>query len=191
MMLFMSITFSVFPFSTFLLQRTWSQLWLQASTLPQQPFLPPTAHHEPGGSPERMWAHQVSTLQIWVSLCRPQRPIIVCHFLSYFYLLSWRQPLSVALTSLSHYSCTFIGNQDTYETHLEVCKFEGLKEFLQQTDDRYPVLKCWYKMLIFIFPCIGSVTLLFLLEYIFRWVAGFLETPCQTKIMSFTAFSWF
>lgn len=34
-------------------------------------------------------------------------------------------------------SCTFIGNQDTYETHLEVCKFEGLKEFLQQTDDRY------------------------------------------------------
>lgn len=33
-------------------------------------------------------------------------------------------------------SCTFIGNQDTYETHLEVCKFEGLKEFLQQTDDR-------------------------------------------------------
>lgn len=36
-----------------------------------------------------------------------------------------------------HYSCTFIGNQDTFETHLEVCKFEGLKEFLQQTDDRY------------------------------------------------------
>lgn len=34
-------------------------------------------------------------------------------------------------------SCTFIGNQDTYETHLEVCKFEGLKEFLQQTDDRF------------------------------------------------------
>uniref|UniRef100_A0A671LZT8 E3 ubiquitin-protein ligase TRAF7 n=1 Tax=Sinocyclocheilus anshuiensis TaxID=1608454 RepID=A0A671LZT8_9TELE len=33
--------------------------------------------------------------------------------------------------------CTFIGNQDTYETHLEVCKFEGLKEFLQQTDDRF------------------------------------------------------
>uniref|UniRef100_A0A4W6EB92 E3 ubiquitin-protein ligase TRAF7 n=1 Tax=Lates calcarifer TaxID=8187 RepID=A0A4W6EB92_LATCA len=25
----------------------------------------------------------------------------------------------------------------TYETHLEVCKFEGLKEFLQQTDDRF------------------------------------------------------
>lgn len=34
-------------------------------------------------------------------------------------------------------SCTFIGNQDTYETHLEACKFEGLKEFLQQTDDRF------------------------------------------------------
>lgn len=33
--------------------------------------------------------------------------------------------------------CTFIGNQDTYETHLEMCKFEGLKEFLQQTDDRF------------------------------------------------------
>lgn len=33
--------------------------------------------------------------------------------------------------------CTFIGNQDTYETHLETCKFEGLKEFLQQTDDRF------------------------------------------------------
>lgn len=37
---------------------------------------------------------------------------------------------------VSSKSCTFIGNQDTYETHLEVCKFEGLKEFLQQTDDR-------------------------------------------------------
>ncbi|NXL19099.1 TRAF7 ligase, partial [Setophaga kirtlandii] len=33
--------------------------------------------------------------------------------------------------------CAFIGNQDTYETHLETCKFEGLKEFLQQTDDRF------------------------------------------------------
>ena len=39
---------------------------------------------------------------------------------------------------LSHPSrCTFIGNQDTYETHLETCRFEGLKEFLQQTDDRF------------------------------------------------------
>ncbi|KAF4092285.1 hypothetical protein AMELA_G00019170 [Ameiurus melas] len=37
----------------------------------------------------------------------------------------------------SKYGCTFIGNQDTYETHLEACKFEGLKEFLQQTDDRF------------------------------------------------------
>uniref|UniRef100_A0A8C9RD08 TNF receptor-associated factor 7 n=1 Tax=Scleropages formosus TaxID=113540 RepID=A0A8C9RD08_SCLFO len=37
----------------------------------------------------------------------------------------------------SKYGCTFIGNQDTYETHLEMCKFEGLKEFLQQTDDRF------------------------------------------------------
>ncbi|KGL86005.1 E3 ubiquitin-protein ligase TRAF7, partial [Charadrius vociferus] len=37
----------------------------------------------------------------------------------------------------SKYGCTFIGNQDTYETHLETCKFEGLKEFLQQTDDRF------------------------------------------------------
>lgn len=35
------------------------------------------------------------------------------------------------------FRCTFIGNQDTYETHLETCKFEGLKEFLQQTDDRF------------------------------------------------------
>lgn len=35
------------------------------------------------------------------------------------------------------FRCTFIGNQDTYETHLEACKFEGLKEFLQQTDDRF------------------------------------------------------
>lgn len=33
--------------------------------------------------------------------------------------------------------CTFIGNQDTYEAHLETCRFEGLKEFLQQTDDRF------------------------------------------------------
>ncbi|EMP36914.1 E3 ubiquitin-protein ligase TRAF7 [Chelonia mydas] len=38
---------------------------------------------------------------------------------------------------LSARKCTFIGNQDTYETHLEMCKFEGLKEFLQQTDDRF------------------------------------------------------
>ncbi|XP_037545266.1 E3 ubiquitin-protein ligase TRAF7 [Nematolebias whitei] len=37
----------------------------------------------------------------------------------------------------SKYGCTFIGNQDTYETHLDLCKFEGLKEFLQQTDDRF------------------------------------------------------
>ncbi|XP_059510059.1 E3 ubiquitin-protein ligase TRAF7 isoform X2 [Stegostoma tigrinum] len=37
----------------------------------------------------------------------------------------------------SKYGCTFVGNQDTYEAHLEVCKFEGLKEFLQQTDDRF------------------------------------------------------
>ncbi|NWR25535.1 TRAF7 ligase, partial [Emberiza fucata] len=37
----------------------------------------------------------------------------------------------------SKYGCAFIGNQDTYETHLETCKFEGLKEFLQQTDDRF------------------------------------------------------
>uniref|UniRef100_A0A3B3SSJ1 E3 ubiquitin-protein ligase TRAF7 n=1 Tax=Paramormyrops kingsleyae TaxID=1676925 RepID=A0A3B3SSJ1_9TELE len=37
----------------------------------------------------------------------------------------------------SKYGCTFIGNQDTYEAHLEMCKFEGLKEFLQQTDDRF------------------------------------------------------
>uniref|UniRef100_A0A4W3HPF4 E3 ubiquitin-protein ligase TRAF7 n=1 Tax=Callorhinchus milii TaxID=7868 RepID=A0A4W3HPF4_CALMI len=36
-----------------------------------------------------------------------------------------------------HSKCTFVGNQDTYEAHLEVCKFEGLKEFLQQTDDRF------------------------------------------------------
>uniref|UniRef100_A0A2I3HI57 E3 ubiquitin-protein ligase TRAF7 n=1 Tax=Nomascus leucogenys TaxID=61853 RepID=A0A2I3HI57_NOMLE len=36
-----------------------------------------------------------------------------------------------------HSKCTFIGNQDTYETHLETCRFEGLKEFLQQTDDRF------------------------------------------------------
>ncbi|MEJ1277618.1 hypothetical protein NN561_008535 [Cricetulus griseus] len=37
----------------------------------------------------------------------------------------------------SKYGCTFNGNQDTYETHLETCRFEGLKEFLQQTDDRF------------------------------------------------------
>ncbi|XP_055770989.1 E3 ubiquitin-protein ligase TRAF7-like isoform X1 [Salvelinus fontinalis] len=37
----------------------------------------------------------------------------------------------------SKYGCVFIGNQDTYSTHLDLCKFEGLKEFLQQTDDRY------------------------------------------------------
>ena len=42
-----------------------------------------------------------------------------------------------------HSSCTFIGNQDTYETHLEVCKFEGLKEFLQQTDDRCCLPSYW------------------------------------------------
>ncbi|KAM8780128.1 E3 ubiquitin-protein ligase TRAF7 isoform 2-T2 [Rhynchonycteris naso] len=36
-----------------------------------------------------------------------------------------------------HSKCTFIGNQDTYETHLETCRFESLKEFLQQTDDRF------------------------------------------------------
>lgn len=35
----------------------------------------------------------------------------------------------------SKYRCTFIGNQNTYETHLETCLFEGLKEFLQQMDD--------------------------------------------------------
>lgn len=35
------------------------------------------------------------------------------------------------------FRCTFVGNQDTYETHLETCRFEGLKEFLQQTDDRF------------------------------------------------------
>ncbi|KAK1342372.1 hypothetical protein QTO34_015137 [Cnephaeus nilssonii] len=35
----------------------------------------------------------------------------------------------------SKYGCTFIGNQNTYETHLETCLFEGLKEFLQQMDD--------------------------------------------------------
>lgn len=56
------------------------------------------------------------------------------------------------------YSCTFIGNQDTYETHLEVCKFEGLKEFLQQTDDRYAPLVS--EMLVFIFYCFESVILL-------------------------------
>ena len=39
--------------------------------------------------------------------------------------------------SHSKYGCTFIGNQDTYETHLETCRFEGLKEFLQQTDDHF------------------------------------------------------
>lgn len=43
----------------------------------------------------------------------------------------------ITAPSVAPNSCTFIGNQDTYETHLEVCKFEGLKEFLQQTDDRY------------------------------------------------------
>ncbi|KAG8506388.1 E3 ubiquitin-protein ligase TRAF7 [Galemys pyrenaicus] len=37
----------------------------------------------------------------------------------------------------SKYGCAFVGNQDTYETHLETCRFEGLKEFLQQTDDRF------------------------------------------------------
>ncbi|KAL0992527.1 hypothetical protein UPYG_G00094510 [Umbra pygmaea] len=37
----------------------------------------------------------------------------------------------------SKYGCSFIGNQDTYATHLDMCKFEGLKEFLQQTDDRF------------------------------------------------------
>uniref|UniRef100_A0A6Q2ZFS6 RING-type domain-containing protein n=1 Tax=Esox lucius TaxID=8010 RepID=A0A6Q2ZFS6_ESOLU len=37
----------------------------------------------------------------------------------------------------SKYGCAFIGNQDTYATHLDTCKFEGLKEFLQQTDDRF------------------------------------------------------
>ncbi|XP_042171550.1 E3 ubiquitin-protein ligase TRAF7 isoform X2 [Oncorhynchus tshawytscha] len=37
----------------------------------------------------------------------------------------------------SKYGCAFIGNQDTYSTHLDLCKFEGLKEFLQQTDDRF------------------------------------------------------
>ncbi|XP_045571926.1 E3 ubiquitin-protein ligase TRAF7 [Salmo salar] len=37
----------------------------------------------------------------------------------------------------SKYGCVFIGNQDTYATHLDLCKFEGLKEFLQQTDDRF------------------------------------------------------
>lgn len=41
------------------------------------------------------------------------------------------------MVHVSSSRCTFIGNQDTYETHLEVCKFEGLKEFLQQTDDRF------------------------------------------------------
>uniref|UniRef100_A0A8C6RPF0 TNF receptor-associated factor 7 n=1 Tax=Nannospalax galili TaxID=1026970 RepID=A0A8C6RPF0_NANGA len=37
----------------------------------------------------------------------------------------------------SKYECTFMGNQDAYEIRLETCCFEGLKEFLQQTDDRF------------------------------------------------------
>lgn len=32
----------------------------------------------------------------------------------------------------SQNGCMFIGNQDTYETHLETCCFEGLKQLLQQ-----------------------------------------------------------
>lgn len=164
--------YCLFFFSTVPLQRTRSHLWLQASTLPQQPFLPPTAHHEPGGSPERMWAHQVSPLQIRVSLCRWQRPALVR-----FTFMKAAAFCSSNFPSL-RYSCTFIGNQDTYETHLEVCKFEGLKEFLQQTDDRYAPLVS--EMLIFIFYCFESVILL---EYIYliRWVAGFVETSCRTN----------
>lgn len=141
-MLFISTTFIVCSSPLlYLVQRTRSHLWLQASTLPQQPFLPSSTHHEPGGSPERMWAHQVSPLQIWVSLRRWQRLAQV-----WFPVMSAAACCSSYLPSL-RYSCTFIGNQDTYETHLEVCKFEGLKEFLQQTDDRWALL---IKMLIFI-----------------------------------------
>lgn len=69
--------------------------------------------------------------------------------MSYFTVMKAATFCSSNFLSLQ-YSCTFIGNQDTYETHLEVCKFEGLKEFLQQTDDRYAAPK--FEML-FIFYC--------------------------------------
>ncbi|ELK23644.1 E3 ubiquitin-protein ligase TRAF7 [Myotis davidii] len=40
----------------------------------------------------------------------------------------------------SKYTFTFIGNHNMYETHLETCHFEGLKEFLQEMDD------CFHEM---------------------------------------------
>ena len=34
------------------------------------------------------------------------------------------------------YSCDFIGTQEELEEHLKLCKFEGMKDFLQRTDER-------------------------------------------------------
>lgn len=67
------------------------------------------------------------------------------HFLLFIFLLYF--PLTCLSSPLLSDSCTFIGNQDTYETHLEVCKFEGLKEFLQQTDDRWADRLKWRRWL--------------------------------------------
>uniref|UniRef100_UPI00358E0432 E3 ubiquitin-protein ligase TRAF7 isoform X1 n=1 Tax=Myxine glutinosa TaxID=7769 RepID=UPI00358E0432 len=41
----------------------------------------------------------------------------------------------------SKYGCQFAGNQEAYRSHLTACRFEGLKEFLQQTDDRFHELQ--------------------------------------------------
>ncbi|RUS79841.1 hypothetical protein EGW08_012405 [Elysia chlorotica] len=34
------------------------------------------------------------------------------------------------------YSCDFLGTQEELEEHLKTCKFEGMKDFLQRTDER-------------------------------------------------------
>ncbi|XP_061416769.1 E3 ubiquitin-protein ligase TRAF7 isoform X1 [Lethenteron reissneri] len=39
------------------------------------------------------------------------------------------------------YGCPFAGNQEAFALHLPSCRFEGLKEFLQQTEDRFHELQ--------------------------------------------------
>jgi hypothetical protein len=40
------------------------------------------------------------------------------------------------ITAFCYCSCDFVGTQDDLEEHLKMCRFEGMKDFLQRVDEK-------------------------------------------------------
>lgn len=60
-----------------------------------------------------------------------------CHkWIHVLYMYKSPDLFLIVPTACCYCSCDFVGTQDDLEEHLKMCRFEGMKDFLQRVDEK-------------------------------------------------------